>query len=294
MDRHATKISPTSPSLMGLPPELRLPIYEEVFRVASWEQHQAKCLKSRPLREKHWAQWCLICPERQEGESYLYPPAAIDSVTHSHLTYDRPEFKKYWKLKEDLQDYFIEDLENYLNEDLSNRAAILRVCKQIYSEAVDVLYFHTPFKIEIATRKRPSVALDPELISTLFAKSCTRPSFTPFFPRIKSLYMHADFDLLEEADKLMDAVADLVRSIDDRDCGLTAKVLWTCISTADRRPGKGCNYHGGEAILATKSLCCRVRLTHWQDTSSYEHCVRVREVLERKFNSLALPRLENA
>lgn len=116
-------------SLLGLPAELRLSIYREVFRIKSWEAHQART-RDLSAPKRRLSDQCPLCQSISRHGVYLYPTCKLD-VEHEHGgVYMHGSCYTPSGPRERL-----------------NRCALLRVCRFISAEASDCLYANTPFII---------------------------------------------------------------------------------------------------------------------------------------------------
>lgn len=117
-------------SLLGLSPELRLPIYEQVFRIEQWEDQIAQ------QRANH-------------STSAVVTPA---SYLHSHGEFRNAVFPRCRLTgngnKIRVTGYYA-DADARRGPRLLHRAAILRTCRLVYREAVEGLYASTPFSIGV-------------------------------------------------------------------------------------------------------------------------------------------------
>ena len=143
-------------SLLRLSPELRLLIYEQVFRSEQWE-------------------------EQRRAKRSL--PSAPDSYVHSHGDFRNAVYPRCQLLGNGIKIrvmgfYGLESQRAGVK--LLHRAAILRTCRTIYHEAVDVLYANTPFAIGVTqyTDGYDRVKLNFEPDSAFFLRRIERLSLS--------------------------------------------------------------------------------------------------------------------
>lgn len=130
-------------SLLTLPAELRMNIYEYVFALPSWHAHREKCdINRRYFRCLHCRQ-CSILNSIANPPRYLPMRILIDqtgvqrhpsSGVRKPPTWGEGCFPEYHRI---------------IREWPEERTAILRTCKAIYAEAKDALYNETLFIVEI-------------------------------------------------------------------------------------------------------------------------------------------------
>ena len=182
-------------SLRGLPAELRLAIYKELFRIRSWEEHQARQKKLLPPKHLDKRK-CPCCSRLREDREYLYPPCTLISVERSPALFITGSCHS-----------------TSGHDERKHRCAVLKTCRTIYSEAADILYAHTPFLILLAKEHRYSkkCQLKSYLRVTLDRNAGLNVELT--LPRLRALYLrfavHESkelYELGERAKELMSLV----------------------------------------------------------------------------------------
>lgn len=171
--------------LLMLPPELRVSIYEYVFHVPSWEDHRLHSTTCQP---------CKRIPHHRE---FKYPPCRIVSAEDgSNIFYITGSCHA-----------------KQTKAELLHRSAILRTCRLIYTEAVDLLYANTRF-LFLVTKSchfgQPDIAANLELISN---PPQTTLSELSFLPKIQWMFLRVAISRNDTIDPVLGTVHELLELI---------------------------------------------------------------------------------
>ena len=256
--------SKSSP-LLRLPPELRLSIYAHVFSVSKSDQQKALG-ETGGSQHRVWEDTgCPVCGPLYENEGHSFPPCRLIQVS-------RPK------------GFAISGSCVRVTRDIAriDHTAILRTCRLVYEEALDVLYENTPFTIFLA----PGNYLPPK------CRRSTVPRVEPkhvfmlesalFFRRIRKLYLRVVLPRYRKFEELRLETRRLFEHISVGRSFGTSTVAIDESQEALRTSCTldGCAWHSLEAVVRNKRILCRLWLVEYNNGLSTEQGSHLRELVE--------------
>ena len=178
-------------SLLGLPAELRMPIYCELFRIRIWEAHQARN-KDLASPKRRLNDQCPVCHCSPKDGDYLYPTCRLvcknNELVLAPLCYtpSRPYER-------------------------TNRCAILTACRATYNEAADYLYANTLFMVFLGEYHPGGAKItDAQSVNESFK---LRSEWKSLLSRAQNLRMRVDVKGHNEIGTLKVQISEVMNSV---------------------------------------------------------------------------------